>query len=1285
MLKRLVNYILFTLTCVVAMEASPSRDEYRAITESSAGGTIVARTDGGSHWSLRAVPEPGYKFSRWTDGNTDNPRHYTIESLEVTLTAQFERAPFSKSVYNGEYGTVTAVQVDGCLNQWTLTVTPYSGYAFKEWADDGSTTNPRTVILESENYNVQSYEAIFKENWCWTKTVNLDVDNSGSYDGSGTVNSVRCNCEYYLTATPASGSIFVGWHDGNTDNPRVVELEDQAIDSYTFKARFKLEESMTCDFNTHTGDAGHGTVSGSQVSGCEWKLTATPASGWEFTRWSDGSTTNPRNVTLDHLKSYITYKAIFTYVACKPYRAVVDYNSPRGGTVSATRSDCNWTLTATPDANYEFAGWTNGSFENPMIITIDDPSKTSLTYGAKFRPYSCDYNTAVSEGQGTITAARKTCDPCVYTITAVPNAGWKFTEWSDDHSTTNPRDVTISLSVDPVTKVSHDSYTAIFTDTYCENVRDIHTDCDGGTIVATRRNECEWVLTAVPANSNYEFICWTDGGTGNPRIVDYSRESTESVSWSAKFAPCRYSTELYGVLENGTITATQDPSIGCRWTIEATPGAGWKFDHWEDGVKTNPRQLDTDGEPFTKSAVFYGTWSEDFHSVINNPARGGTVTATKCNYTWTLTATPDTENGYQFVAWEDGSVTNPRTFDIQPSETVQNYFALFMVPDGRIDAWAYNGLEVATNTTDILDGRNTATAHIYANDELLVNNAAVTKKEGDWGRWFISFDPSVLDGHAGKELKVRVFDLCDQLSCAIDTIVPVVVTNSTMLSALAVPDGADVQVVRGLLSIDKNAILGELDIYGDAQVSLPSGKSLTVNHIYMRGNGLMSTFPKFSVNGKVTNKNSNTIYYDYTLDYSAYYPLALPYTVACSSIRTKTGNAPLYEVSWYNGDDRALNVSGWTVYDDTEDGAEITAGQGYSIFAVPESWKGNMQRTVVLRFPMVANLTASTGEPEKSVSVALYNYEGVTNESNKNWNLIGNPYLTDYSPSNNENLMEVGYYIPAPSGSGYIDTGEKLRYLTWSVDGNRTYIQRRITETTISAFRPYFVQAKVAGDLVFSRERRASSPNRQWMAEDYDDEPERIEYELGVTLSSEAISDRTGLLYGELFTQDYEMNADLVKMFGSNQPMSFYSIGANDQPRAFNALPLAEAGQPVPLGFRNAPHGTMQVAFDTAHYDASMFEAVWLIDYESSEITNLLDEPYAFHNTQSSSDTRFALFASPAAKPHTPTGTDIIDRDAQGIEVYDMLGRRVDTDCADLPQGVYVVVENGKPRKEVVK
>lgn len=63
----------------------------------------------GSQLSINAVPKEGYKFKRWTDDNTSNPRTLTITS-DITLHAEFEPYQGAAALY-----TVN-VQADGCAN-----------------------------------------------------------------------------------------------------------------------------------------------------------------------------------------------------------------------------------------------------------------------------------------------------------------------------------------------------------------------------------------------------------------------------------------------------------------------------------------------------------------------------------------------------------------------------------------------------------------------------------------------------------------------------------------------------------------------------------------------------------------------------------------------------------------------------------------------------------------------------------------------------------------------------------------------------------------------------------------------------------------------------------------------------------------------------------------------------------------------------------------------------------------------------------------------------------------
>lgn len=91
-----------------------------------------------------------------------------------------------------------------------------------------------------------------------------------------------------------------------------------------------------------------GRVTVATTDNTTFTLTATPDEGWEFTKWSDGSTTNPRTGVTPAGEKQTLY-AVFTDKRCSLYGAKIT-NPDAGGTVTATKvCECQWTLTATAD------------------------------------------------------------------------------------------------------------------------------------------------------------------------------------------------------------------------------------------------------------------------------------------------------------------------------------------------------------------------------------------------------------------------------------------------------------------------------------------------------------------------------------------------------------------------------------------------------------------------------------------------------------------------------------------------------------------------------------------------------------------------------------------------------------------------------------------------------------------------------------------------------------------------------------------------------------------------
>jgi hypothetical protein len=108
---------------------------------------------------ISATANTGYRFVKWTDGITDNPRTITVIS-DTSFTAEFEPSPLyhlTLSVNNTNMGTVTG---DGdYLENTAVTIEAITntGYRFVKWNDD-ITQNPRTVIVLSDTSFTAEFE-----------------------------------------------------------------------------------------------------------------------------------------------------------------------------------------------------------------------------------------------------------------------------------------------------------------------------------------------------------------------------------------------------------------------------------------------------------------------------------------------------------------------------------------------------------------------------------------------------------------------------------------------------------------------------------------------------------------------------------------------------------------------------------------------------------------------------------------------------------------------------------------------------------------------------------------------------------------------------------------------------------------------------------------------------------------------------------------------------------------------------------------------------------------------
>jgi hypothetical protein len=183
---------------------------------------------------MEAIPHPYYRFVKWNDDNTDNPRSITVlsdtvfvatfEIITHQVTVQTNNTSMGIVAGDGEYPINSAVTIGAIAKQ---------GYYFAQW-DDGNTDNPRTFTLTQDT----TFTAIFSAPY----HVNLFVSdaNRGSAIGGG---NYAPNSRVTISAIAHRGYQFLYWNDANTDNPRTFTLTQDTNFVASFEAINAIEEN----------------------------------------------------------------------------------------------------------------------------------------------------------------------------------------------------------------------------------------------------------------------------------------------------------------------------------------------------------------------------------------------------------------------------------------------------------------------------------------------------------------------------------------------------------------------------------------------------------------------------------------------------------------------------------------------------------------------------------------------------------------------------------------------------------------------------------------------------------------------------------------------------------------------------------------------------------------------------------------------------------------------------------------------------------------------------------
>ena len=235
------------------------------------------------------------------------------------------------------------------------------------------------------------------------------------------------------------------------------------------------------------------------------------------------------------------------------------------------------TLVATPNEGYKFINWT----ENDTIVS-EEAEFTFVVKGnrnlvANFELLKYEVTASVNDEEfGSVTGAGIYGYGEDATLTATPNEGYKFVNWTEN-------DTIVSEEAEFTFVVKGDrSFVANFV-TLHEVITSVNDENFGVVSGAGIYGYGEEVTLTATANEGYKFVNWTENDT----IVSEEAEFTFVVkgdrSFVANFELLKYEvTASVNDEEFGSVTGAGVYGYGEEATLVAIPNEGYKFLNWTE-------------------------------------------------------------------------------------------------------------------------------------------------------------------------------------------------------------------------------------------------------------------------------------------------------------------------------------------------------------------------------------------------------------------------------------------------------------------------------------------------------------------------------------------------------------------------------------------------------------------------------------------------------------------------------------------------------------------------------
>lgn len=236
-------------------------------------------------------------------------------------------------------------------------------------------------------------------------------------------------------------------------------------------------------------------------------------------------------------------------------------------------------------------------------------------------------------------------------LRAAANPGYTFVNWTDGANivSTNP-DYSFAVvnSRNLVANFLQNNYQILTSSS----------PANGGT--ATGGGSFTYGQTAnlkAVANTNYQFVNWTEGQLIVSTSADYSFTVTGNRNLTANFALGSFTISTgSNPADGGTTSGSGNYVAGQTARLSATANTGFTFVNWTEGQNT-VSTASSYSFTVTNNRALIANFSKNQYTISagSNPPAGGTITGSGVftyGQTIELKATPNT--GYTFVNWTEG-------------------------------------------------------------------------------------------------------------------------------------------------------------------------------------------------------------------------------------------------------------------------------------------------------------------------------------------------------------------------------------------------------------------------------------------------------------------------------------------------------------------------------------------------------------------------------------------------------------------------------------------------------